>query len=264
MANHSCEPNAVVVFPRGQGMGQMVAIRPIQPNEEVRQLPYPLTVPWAVAANAQILVCYIDVASPFSQRQSELSSRYDFTCDCSLCQREQDASWVDPRWCLLHPGCKLSGKGRMIDSIKWDTVPSDLRPGMASGVSQSKSSASSAIRCSACGETYEVRERLLMTALSRAKSFLRSDEDGWLLIRELIGPRFGFVGPTQADSSRQRRHCANHSVDHDRRFPTPHSLPALQLSPHSATPPPYSSAHFRPALIPPLTCCTFTPPHPRH
>lgn len=68
----------------------------------------------------------------------------------------------------------------------------------------------------------------------------------------------------QADSHSQCRHCVNHSVDHDRRFPTPHSLPALQLSPHSATPPPHPSAYIRPAHIPPLTCCTFTPPQPRH
>jgi SET and MYND domain-containing protein len=35
MANHSCDPNAVVVFPKGGGLGRIVAIRPIQPEEEV-------------------------------------------------------------------------------------------------------------------------------------------------------------------------------------------------------------------------------------
>ena len=35
MANHSCNPNAVVVFPNGNGLGQMMAIRSIAAGEEV-------------------------------------------------------------------------------------------------------------------------------------------------------------------------------------------------------------------------------------
>lgn len=36
LANHSCEPNAVVVFPEGGRKMTLVAIRDIQPGEEVR------------------------------------------------------------------------------------------------------------------------------------------------------------------------------------------------------------------------------------
>jgi SET domain-containing protein len=40
MANHSCEPNAVVVFPNGGRSMEVIAIRDIEPDEEVR-LAYP-------------------------------------------------------------------------------------------------------------------------------------------------------------------------------------------------------------------------------
>lgn len=36
MANHSCDPNAVVVFPDGGGVGRLMAIRHIAADEEVR------------------------------------------------------------------------------------------------------------------------------------------------------------------------------------------------------------------------------------
>lgn len=35
MANHSCDPNAVVVFPKGNGIGKLVAIKAIEADEEV-------------------------------------------------------------------------------------------------------------------------------------------------------------------------------------------------------------------------------------
>ena len=35
LANHSCEPNAVVVFPNGGRSMEVIAIRDIEPDEEV-------------------------------------------------------------------------------------------------------------------------------------------------------------------------------------------------------------------------------------
>ena len=35
MSNHSCDPNAVVVFPEGAQSMRIVAIKPIQPGDEV-------------------------------------------------------------------------------------------------------------------------------------------------------------------------------------------------------------------------------------
>lgn len=85
LANHACEPNAVVVFPHGplrkDGM-HIVAIADIPPGQE-------------------ILTSYVDVANPRRLRQAELQDRYHFECHCKLCYRSsRDLSWVDPREAL--------------------------------------------------------------------------------------------------------------------------------------------------------------------
>ncbi|KAG0692903.1 hypothetical protein DFH29DRAFT_816975 [Suillus ampliporus] len=84
--NHSCDPAAVIVFPRsslkpteGPQM-QVIALRDISPNEE-------------------ILTSYIDTTLPRSLRQAALRETYDFTCHCELCH---DGNTIDPResiWC---------------------------------------------------------------------------------------------------------------------------------------------------------------------
>ncbi|KLT44665.1 SET domain-containing protein [Cutaneotrichosporon oleaginosum] len=91
LCNHSCWPNAVVVFPSGREMC-VVAIRDIAPGEE-------------------ILTAYIDVSLPLAERQADLQSRYGFTCDCALCAKGEN--WADPRWSVLHPGCSKGGTGPM-------------------------------------------------------------------------------------------------------------------------------------------------------
>ncbi|ORX40489.1 hypothetical protein BD324DRAFT_677953 [Kockovaella imperatae] len=81
LCNHSCEPNAVVVFPHGGRDMDIVAIRQIATGEE-------------------ILTSYIDISLPLAERQADLKERYGFICDCELCQRSRETSWVDPRWCV--------------------------------------------------------------------------------------------------------------------------------------------------------------------
>jgi hypothetical protein len=91
LCNHSCEPNAVVVFPFGAGKGmQVVAIRDLSPDEEV-------------------LTAYIDISVPKHIRQADLKDRYHFVCDCTLCQK----TGVDPRWVVRHPGCSEEGVGSL-------------------------------------------------------------------------------------------------------------------------------------------------------
>ncbi|CAK5272448.1 unnamed protein product [Mycena citricolor] len=85
LLNHSCEPNAVVVFPTGDGEMHVIALRNIQAGEE-------------------ILTSYIDTTLPRHMRQEALLETYHFTCDCTLCS---DAA-VDPRdavWCPKRPEC---------------------------------------------------------------------------------------------------------------------------------------------------------------
>ncbi|KAG2035155.1 hypothetical protein BDR03DRAFT_868689 [Suillus americanus] len=84
--NHSCDPGAVIVFPRSsrnpaeEPQMQVIALRDISPNEE-------------------ILTSYIDTTLPRSLRQAALKETYDFTCQCELCH---DDNKIDPReaiWC---------------------------------------------------------------------------------------------------------------------------------------------------------------------
>ncbi|RDB18387.1 Histone-lysine N-methyltransferase ASHR1 [Hypsizygus marmoreus] len=87
LINHSCDPNAVVVFPRASDIPssqepqmQVIALRAIQPDEE-------------------ILTSYIDTTLPKDQRQKALQETYNFDCSCDLCKISTE---IDPReaiWC---------------------------------------------------------------------------------------------------------------------------------------------------------------------
>ncbi|EMD31905.1 hypothetical protein CERSUDRAFT_119222 [Gelatoporia subvermispora B] len=87
LANHSCEPNAAIVFPRSSSLPQaqeplmhLMAIRDIAPNE-------------------QVVAAYVDVTLPRELRQKALQETYSFTCKCKLCTKRMA---VDPRaamWC---------------------------------------------------------------------------------------------------------------------------------------------------------------------
>ncbi|KAH9962254.1 SET domain-containing protein [Russula dissimulans] len=75
LINHSCDPNAVVVFPRSakdpvslEPEMHVVAIRDISPGEE-------------------IFTSYIDTTLPRVRRQEALSNTYNFTCRCQLCSQ---------------------------------------------------------------------------------------------------------------------------------------------------------------------------------
>jgi hypothetical protein len=116
LINHSCEPNAVIVFPfagRVPDPIRVVAIKPIKANEEVRYLSRPaVTKPlhhsYWLRCTPKVLTSYIDLALPRRLRQSELLERYHFVCDCPLCTRPlKDPAWIDPREAVncQSPGC---------------------------------------------------------------------------------------------------------------------------------------------------------------
>ncbi|KAI0319151.1 SET domain-containing protein [Amylostereum chailletii] len=91
LINHSCEPNAVVVFPGGstsskaqEPLMNVIAIREIAPEEEV-------------------LTAYIDTTLPKEQRQHALRITYNFACKCTLCAT---TTGPDPREAMECPkGC---------------------------------------------------------------------------------------------------------------------------------------------------------------
>jgi SET and MYND domain-containing protein len=69
-ANHSCDPNTIVVF--NQPTLVVRAMRPIPSGEE-------------------IFIKYIDITNPRSVRQSELLDQYYFECKCSKCEQGSEA-----------------------------------------------------------------------------------------------------------------------------------------------------------------------------
>ncbi|KAH8079697.1 hypothetical protein HD553DRAFT_326416 [Filobasidium floriforme] len=149
--NHSCEPNAVVVFPNGgaanEGKGmELVALRDIDSEEEVS-------------------TCYVDVASPYHMRQKELQETYHFDCRCSLCTITQ-AGKVDPRWALRHPACGGPVQMPEIDATL-------MRPDLSL-----KTDAS--VRCETCQESYTVDVERLNNLIEFSEQLLQEDAHGLL------------------------------------------------------------------------------------
>ncbi|KZV72067.1 SET domain-containing protein [Peniophora sp. CONT] len=94
LLNHSCSPNAVVVFPRtaerkAEPLMHVVAIRPIAPGEE-------------------ILTAYIDTTLPRTQRQATLRATYNFDCTCSTCILPPSSDPRASRPCPRAPACSGS------------------------------------------------------------------------------------------------------------------------------------------------------------
>ncbi|THX60295.1 SET domain-containing protein, partial [Aureobasidium pullulans] len=77
-ANHSCEPNASVLFDVPRLM--MRSLAPIKKGEEV-------------------FISYIDHTEPFYRRRAQLELRYCFKCECSKCRLGSDQredQWAQP------------------------------------------------------------------------------------------------------------------------------------------------------------------------
>ncbi|KAI9831374.1 MAG: hypothetical protein M1826_003547 [Phylliscum demangeonii] len=65
LINHSCAPNATVIFDR-----QRLALRSVEP----------------VAQGHEITLTYVDTTDPYPRRQRDLRDRYFFACACAKCQ----------------------------------------------------------------------------------------------------------------------------------------------------------------------------------
>lgn len=87
LINHSCQPNAVIVFPRATATKpptlEVIAILPINPEDE-------------------ILAAYVDVTLPTELRQKSLEATYNFTCQCAVCTNTEE---VDLRSSCYCPKC---------------------------------------------------------------------------------------------------------------------------------------------------------------
>ena len=67
LANHSCTPNAGIMFD-----GRSVTLRALNP----------------IKKDEQIFISYIDSTSRKETRQAELQEHYFFTCNCSKCVKD--------------------------------------------------------------------------------------------------------------------------------------------------------------------------------
>ena len=135
LINHSCDPNAVVVFPRAGGesrkdkepLMQVIALKYIAPDEEVRILFFLPVYIFLFKLNSKlilfkkILTAYIDTTLPRNRRQSLLTETYHFTCRCRLCAPPVDSpiDWRQVMWCPKTCGgvCPLPTEGLFIMSI---------------------------------------------------------------------------------------------------------------------------------------------------
>ncbi|KAG8892979.1 hypothetical protein FRC00_011253, partial [Tulasnella sp. 408] len=94
LINHSCEPNAVVVFPRSSAVPQ--------PGSD----PLEVVAIKDIAAGEEVLTSYVDISLPRHLRIKDLQERYMFTCTCTACSRVEDGT-ADPREAMKceRPGC---------------------------------------------------------------------------------------------------------------------------------------------------------------
>lgn len=90
--NHSCEPNAVVLFD-----GPRLSVRALK----------------GLKKGEEVLISYIDSSAPCGVRQAELKDQYFFTCQCTKCKKGTKA----PQDAFLSPGPDFDEKIRVIDDM---------------------------------------------------------------------------------------------------------------------------------------------------
>ena len=76
LLNHSCRPNAVIIF-----SGSALTLRSLA----------------VIPRESELSISYIDTTNPTSARQSELRPRYFFNCSCAPCSANTTNGLPDPR-----------------------------------------------------------------------------------------------------------------------------------------------------------------------
>ncbi|KAF8526583.1 hypothetical protein BU17DRAFT_40361 [Hysterangium stoloniferum] len=95
--NHSCDPNAVIVFPRPTAKRTASSSIPnaaLEPRLHVIALK-------DIERGQEVLTSYIDTTVPTAQRQRTLKESYNFSCICTLCSNITGS--LDPREAVLCP-----------------------------------------------------------------------------------------------------------------------------------------------------------------
>lgn len=100
--NHSCDPNAYIVME-----GAEVSIRTVKP----------------IKKDEEIYISYIETTNPYARRQSELKSRWFFTCKCSKCQK--GPTLLEDKWAIKPKDLANKWKGVADDMIAVADFPHD-------------------------------------------------------------------------------------------------------------------------------------------
>lgn len=92
VTNHSCSPNAVVVFD-----GPKLTVRALE----------------RISSGDEVLISYIDSSAPYGVRQADLKDQYFFTCNCVKCKRGPKS----PEDQFLRPGPEFEERIKVIDEM---------------------------------------------------------------------------------------------------------------------------------------------------
>ncbi|KAF2647611.1 SET domain-containing protein [Lophiostoma macrostomum CBS 122681] len=103
--NHSCDPNACIMMD-----GPEISLRTLKP----------------IKKDEEIFISYIDTTNPYPRRQSELKSRWFFTCRCSKCLK--GPVLLEDQW-ISQPN-EIDGKwkdlaDKFIGTEEWATDPAN-------------------------------------------------------------------------------------------------------------------------------------------
>ncbi|GAA5964675.1 hypothetical protein JCM3765_004349 [Sporobolomyces pararoseus] len=136
--NHSCRPNAVVVFPSFPSPPPSISSASSSPSTSTSKNMRVVAIR-DIREGEEVLTSYVDLASPRELRRNELRERYKFECSCAECEK----TGVDAREAFACPGTNCNGFLGIIDGGGKST-------------------------CSKCNEVFEVPD--IDSALQAAKS----------------------------------------------------------------------------------------------
>lgn len=172
LINHSCSPNAVVVYPvhasPAKDWMKVQAIRPIAKGE-------------------QVVTSYVDCAMPARLRRAQLRETYKFECDCTLC--ETAANVGDAREPLRCKADECAGAAWM----RFDSVSAE--------------EGEVEIECYECGEKERVDVTEYTQTVEKVERAIRQAEElhtqGPISLLRVTDPRL-----TRNEEQTRRRHAA--------------------------------------------------------
>ncbi|TDL19586.1 SET domain-containing protein [Rickenella mellea] len=125
LINHSCDPNASIVFPRSSPPNENAIKEPVLRVVALRDIP----------PGTEILTTYIDITLSTAKRREALLETYNFTCNCSACSPPPDVpkttDWREVFWCPRKCGGTCTLPNTAVDIVKCtkcNKIVADVEP----------------------------------------------------------------------------------------------------------------------------------------